>query len=80
VVSARGEEGLNSLVEEIRGKGGQATAVPGEVTDFEQVKAVADRAVLGAPKITSAPSPRPNPRWISSAATTKNSSFRTPGM
>src|SRR3712207_7132209 len=45
VVSARGEEGLNSLVEEIRGKGGQATAVPAEVTDFEQVKAVADRAV-----------------------------------
>jgi NAD(P)-dependent dehydrogenase (short-subunit alcohol dehydrogenase family) len=45
VVSARGKEGLNSLVEEIRGKGGQATAVPAEVTDFEQVKAVADRAV-----------------------------------
>ena len=45
VVSARSEEGLNSLVEEIREKGGQATAVPAEVTDFEQVKAVADRAV-----------------------------------
>jgi NAD(P)-dependent dehydrogenase (short-subunit alcohol dehydrogenase family) len=45
VVSARGKEGLNSLVEEIRGKGGQATAVPAEVTEFEQVKAVADRAV-----------------------------------
>jgi NAD(P)-dependent dehydrogenase (short-subunit alcohol dehydrogenase family) len=45
VVSARGKDGLNSLVEEIRGKGGQATAVPAEVTEFEQVKAVADRAV-----------------------------------
>src|SRR5215204_5586759 len=45
VVSARSEEGLNSLVDEIRGKGGQATAVPAEVTEFEQVKAVADRAV-----------------------------------
>src|SRR5215204_5056430 len=45
VVSARSEEGLNSLVEEIRGKGGQVTAVPAEVTDFEKVKAVADRAV-----------------------------------
>src|SRR5215211_9368111 len=45
VVSARSEEGLNSLVDEILGKGGQATAVPAEVTDFEQVKAVADRAV-----------------------------------
>ncbi len=45
VVSARSEEGLNSLVDEIRGKGGQATAVPAEVTEFEQVKAVTDRAV-----------------------------------
>src|SRR3712207_3458698 len=45
VVSARGEEGLNSLVQEIRGRGGEATAVVAEVTDFEQVKAVADRAV-----------------------------------
>jgi NAD(P)-dependent dehydrogenase (short-subunit alcohol dehydrogenase family) len=45
VVSGRNEKGLNSLVEEIRGKGGQATAMPAEVTEFEQVKAVADRAV-----------------------------------
>ena len=45
VVSARSEKGLNSLVDEIRGKGGQATAVPAEVTEFEQVEAVADRAV-----------------------------------
>jgi NADP-dependent 3-hydroxy acid dehydrogenase YdfG len=45
VVSARSEEGLNSLVDEIRDRGGQATAVPAEVTDFEQVKAVAERAV-----------------------------------
>ena len=45
VVSARNEKGLNSLVEEIKGKGGQATAIPAEVTEFEQVKAVADRAV-----------------------------------
>src|SRR5215218_7785786 len=45
VVSGRNEKGLSSLVEEIRGKGGQATAMPAEVTEFEQVKAVADRAV-----------------------------------
>jgi NAD(P)-dependent dehydrogenase (short-subunit alcohol dehydrogenase family) len=45
VVSARSEEGLNSLVEEVRDKGGQATAIPAEVTDFEQVKAVASGAV-----------------------------------
>jgi NAD(P)-dependent dehydrogenase (short-subunit alcohol dehydrogenase family) len=44
VVSARGKEGLDTLVEEIRREGGEATAVFAEVTDFEQVKAVADRA------------------------------------
>jgi NAD(P)-dependent dehydrogenase (short-subunit alcohol dehydrogenase family) len=45
VVSARGEEGLDSLVEEIRREGGQATAVVADTSEFEQVKAVADRAV-----------------------------------
>ena len=45
VVSARGEEGLASLVDEIRREGGQATAVVADTSDFEQVKAVADRAV-----------------------------------
>jgi NAD(P)-dependent dehydrogenase (short-subunit alcohol dehydrogenase family) len=45
VVSARGEEGLGSLVEEIRDEGGEAIAVPADTSDFEQVKAVADRAV-----------------------------------
>src|SRR5215210_2533551 len=45
VVSARGEEGLVSLAEEIRREGGEATAVVADTSDFEQVKAVADRAV-----------------------------------
>jgi NAD(P)-dependent dehydrogenase (short-subunit alcohol dehydrogenase family) len=45
VVSARNEGDLRSLVEEIRGKGGEATAVTAEVTDFGQVEAVARRAV-----------------------------------
>ena len=45
VVSARGEQGLDSLVDEIRRGGGEAVAILAEVTDFEQVKAVADRAV-----------------------------------
>ena len=45
VVSARGEEGLDSLVEEIRGEGGEALAVPANTSEFDQVKAVADRAV-----------------------------------
>jgi NAD(P)-dependent dehydrogenase (short-subunit alcohol dehydrogenase family) len=45
VVSARGEEGLASLGEEIRGEGGSATAVPADTSEFGQVWAVADRAV-----------------------------------
>jgi NAD(P)-dependent dehydrogenase (short-subunit alcohol dehydrogenase family) len=45
VVSARGEEGLDSLVEEIQAEGGKAISVPADTSKFEQVKAVADRAV-----------------------------------
>lgn len=45
VVAARSQPGLESLVEEIRGLGGEATAVVADVTVFEQVKAMADRAV-----------------------------------
>jgi len=45
VASARGEEGLDSLVEEIRAEGGEALAVPADTSEFDQVKAVADRAV-----------------------------------
>jgi NAD(P)-dependent dehydrogenase (short-subunit alcohol dehydrogenase family) len=45
VVSARGEKGLDSLVEEIRHDGGQAVAVPADVAEFARVKEVADRAV-----------------------------------
>ncbi len=44
VASARSEEGLDSLVQEIRDEGGEAIAVPADTSDFEQVKAVADRA------------------------------------
>lgn len=44
VISGRDTEGLDSLVREIRGSGGEATAVPAEVTEFDEVKAVADRA------------------------------------
>ena len=45
VVSARGEEGLASLVDEIRREGGEAIYVVADTSDFEQVRAVADRAV-----------------------------------
>jgi NAD(P)-dependent dehydrogenase (short-subunit alcohol dehydrogenase family) len=45
VVSARSQEGLASLVDEISQMGGEAIAIPGDVSDFEQVKAIADKTV-----------------------------------
>jgi NAD(P)-dependent dehydrogenase (short-subunit alcohol dehydrogenase family) len=44
VVSARSEAGLRSLVEEIRAEGGEGMAVVADVSEPEQVKAVARRA------------------------------------
>jgi NAD(P)-dependent dehydrogenase (short-subunit alcohol dehydrogenase family) len=45
VVSARSESGLASLVDEIRGYGGEATYIVADVSNFEQVKAIADKTV-----------------------------------
>jgi NAD(P)-dependent dehydrogenase (short-subunit alcohol dehydrogenase family) len=45
VVAARGAAGLESLVQQIRDGGGRATAVVADVTDLDQVRAVADAAV-----------------------------------
>ncbi len=45
VVAARSEAGLRSLEDEIRGRGGEARAVIAEVSEFEQVEAVAQIAV-----------------------------------
>lgn len=45
VVAARSESGLASLVEEIKNFGGEATAVIADVTDFNQVKAIADTTI-----------------------------------
>ncbi|MGF1591468.1 MAG: SDR family oxidoreductase [Pleurocapsa sp.] len=45
VVSARNELGLNSLVAEIQASGGEAKLIPGDVADFERVKAIADYTV-----------------------------------
>ena len=45
VVSARGEAGLRSVVDEIRDKGGEAIAVTADVAEFDEMKAVADAAV-----------------------------------
>ena len=45
VVSARGTDGLDSLVAEIRADGGSASSIPADTTDFDAVRAVADGAV-----------------------------------
>jgi len=45
VVAARGAAGLQSLVDEIRRAGGEATAISADTAVFDEVKAVADRAV-----------------------------------
>jgi len=45
VVSSRSESKLKSLVEEIRGFGGEATFVVADVQVFEQVQAIADKTV-----------------------------------
>lgn len=45
VVAARSQPGLESLVSEIQLLGGEVIAVPADVAVFEQVKAIADKAV-----------------------------------
>ncbi|WP_373539312.1 SDR family oxidoreductase [Chamaesiphon sp.] len=45
VVSARSESGLASLVAEITALGGDAIAVPADVSDFAQVQNIADKTV-----------------------------------
>jgi NAD(P)-dependent dehydrogenase (short-subunit alcohol dehydrogenase family) len=45
VISARSETGLQSLVEEIAQLGGSVIAIPADVSDFEQVQNVANKAV-----------------------------------
>jgi NAD(P)-dependent dehydrogenase (short-subunit alcohol dehydrogenase family) len=43
-ISARNENGLRSLAEEIRALGGDVICIPAEVTEYSQVRAVADAA------------------------------------
>ncbi|MBE9181611.1 SDR family oxidoreductase [Oculatella sp. LEGE 06141] len=45
VVSSRSLKGLATLVDEITQIGGEVIAVPADVSDFNQVKAIADKAV-----------------------------------
>ncbi len=60
VVSARSKEGLETLVEEIHNLGGEAVAIAADVTDFEQVQAIADHAVLTYGRLDT---------WVHAAAT-----------
>ncbi|MBF2009611.1 MAG: SDR family oxidoreductase [Chlorogloeopsis fritschii C42_A2020_084] len=60
VVAARSEPGLKSLVEEIRSAGGEAISVVADVSEFEQVKAVAEKTVAEYGRLDT---------WVHTAAT-----------
>jgi len=45
VVAARSQPGLDSLVQEIQALGGEAVAITADVSEFDQVQAIADKAV-----------------------------------
>lgn len=45
VLSSRSLPGLTSLMNEIMDRGGEAIVVPADVADYEQVKAIADKAI-----------------------------------
>ncbi len=60
VASARSEPGLKSLVEEIRGLGGEAIYTIADVSDFQQVKAIADKTVAEYGRLDT---------WVHAAAT-----------
>lgn len=45
IVAARSEAGLLSLTEEIERAGGEVTYISADVSDFQQVKAIADKAL-----------------------------------
>ena len=60
VVAARSQSGLESLVSEIKLFGGDATAIVADVSEFDQVKAIADKAVEVYGRLDT---------WVHSAAT-----------
>ncbi|MBC6435209.1 SDR family oxidoreductase [Nostoc sp. HG1] len=66
VVAARSKEGLATLVAEISASGGDAIAVPADVADFEQVKAIAEKTVEHFGRIDT---------WVSLAATSVFANF-----
>jgi NAD(P)-dependent dehydrogenase (short-subunit alcohol dehydrogenase family) len=60
VAAARSEPGLKSLVEEIRSAGGEAIYTIADVSEFDQVKAIADKTVAEYGHLDT---------WVHSAAT-----------
>ena len=60
VVAARSQSGLESLVSEIKLFGGEAVAIVADVSEFDQVKAIADKAVEVYGRLDT---------WVHSAAT-----------
>jgi NAD(P)-dependent dehydrogenase (short-subunit alcohol dehydrogenase family) len=66
VVAARSQAGLESLVEEIRREGGDAIYVVADVSDFQQVKSVADKTVAHYGRLDT---------WVHAAATSVFATF-----
>jgi NAD(P)-dependent dehydrogenase (short-subunit alcohol dehydrogenase family) len=66
IAAARSESGLNSLVEEIRGNGGEAIYEVCDVADFNQVQKIAERAVEQYGRIDT---------WVNNAAVTVYATF-----
>lgn len=66
VVAARNQDGLDSLVREIHQVGGDAIAIPADVAEFEQVKAIADKAIEQYGRLDT---------WVHAAATGVLASF-----
>jgi NAD(P)-dependent dehydrogenase (short-subunit alcohol dehydrogenase family) len=60
VVSARSEAGLLSLIDEIKLSGGEAIYVIADVSSYQQVKAIADKAIAAYGRIDT---------WVNAAAT-----------
>ncbi|MGF1495488.1 MAG: SDR family oxidoreductase [Elainellaceae cyanobacterium] len=58
-VAARNQQGLDSLVQRIHQMGGEAIAVPADVSDFEQVRAIAEATVAAFGRIDT---------WVHNAA------------
>lgn len=66
VVSARSQPGIDSLVDEIKSFTGEAIGILADVSDFNQVKAIADKAVEQYGRIDS---------WVHNAAVELYASF-----